>query len=511
MAAKGYLIQPKCGIPGLSKQLCQTLALSSGQQHSFRRHYLDSFDWRLLYKGYSLQAEHHDDSILLQLFRLHDQQLISQQQLAQLPRLAADLGQSKLATLLAPILDVRALLPQIETRVTQRRLHQLNGQDKLTAELCLEQISTPQTQQALKLLLHTPIKGYDKENRSITKFLARQEQLKATVEAPLQQLLSRLDIDTGYHSKHCINLDPHGRSDLQIKQLLQFFLHVMRHNETGIIEDIDSEFVHDYRIAVRRSRTLLDQVPDIMPRRTLTRISKQLAQLGANTTPLRDLDVMLLNFDEYRGLLPNKLRNDLDPALAFIKQQRQQAHKQLRRYLQSNSYTGLCQRWQTFLQTAAPASTPLSNAKRPLKEVTDERIWKSYKKVLKQGKAITDQSPAEDLHSLRKTCKKLRYLLEFFRSLYPSKKLKALIAILKQLQDNLGEFQDIHVHIDFFRRLNEEMQQANQLDDSTHHAIDKVIAALDIQQAECRKTFQGRFKKFSRPAHQQHFKQLFKP
>ena len=46
---------------------------------------------------------------------------------------------------------------------------------------------------------------------------------------------------------------------------------------------------------------------------------------------------------------------------------------------------------------------------------------------------------------MRIDAKKLRYLLEFFASLYPPKELAGLIRELKKLQDNLGEFNDLSV------------------------------------------------------------------
>ena len=62
--------------------------------------------------------------------------------------------------------------------------------------------------------------------------------------------------------------------------------------------------------------------------------------------------------------------------------------------------------------------------------------------VIGEGRAITDDSPDEMLHELRIECKKLRYLMEFFSSLYDSSTLSALIKRLKLLQDNLGTFND---------------------------------------------------------------------
>ncbi len=71
---------------------------------------------------------------------------------------------------------------------------------------------------------------------------------------------------------------------------------------------------------------------------------------------------------------------------------------------------------------------------------------KILKRALRQGKALTDDSPASAVHELRITCKKLRYMMEFFKSLYPAAEIDELTGALKELQDNLGDFQDYEVH-----------------------------------------------------------------
>ena len=42
-------------------------------------------------------------------------------------------------------------------------------------------------------------------------------------------------------------------------------------------------------------------------------------------------------------------------------------------------------------------------------------IWKRYRKVCKLARSITPDTPDEIVHDLRIDCKKLRYLMEFFR------------------------------------------------------------------------------------------------
>jgi CHAD domain-containing protein len=60
----------------------------------------------------------------------------------------------------------------------------------------------------------------------------------------------------------------------------------------------------------------------------------------------------------------------------------------------------------------------------------------------KRGSAIMPQSASADLHDLRKRCKELRYLLEFFASLHDPATHRRIIKDLKSLQDCLGAFQD---------------------------------------------------------------------
>ena len=68
------------------------------------------------------------------------------------------------------------------------------------------------------------------------------------------------------------------------------------------------------------------------------------------------------------------------------------------------------------------------------------------------GTSITPSSPDVLLHKLRIECKKLRYLLEFFSSLFAQKEINYLIKQLKILQDNLGDLNDLSVQQDTLRK-----------------------------------------------------------
>ena len=78
-------------------------------------------------------------------------------------------------------------------------------------------------------------------------------------------------------------------------------------------------------------------------------------------------------------------------------------------------------------------------------DLAADRTRRAHGRVLKLGSAITGSSPPESLHTLRKRGKELRYVLEFFASLYDPAAYRAVLGDLKRLQDCLGDFQDSQV------------------------------------------------------------------
>ena len=89
--------------------------------------------------------------------------------------------------------------------------------------------------------------------------------------------------------------------------------------------------------------------------------------------------------------------------------------------------------------------------RRPLGAVAAKRIRKAYRRVA--HRESLSGLEVEVLHRLRIDCKKLRYLLEFFRSLYPAREAAPLIKSLKSLQSVLGEIHDLAVHREMARSI----------------------------------------------------------
>jgi CHAD domain-containing protein len=147
----------------------------------------------------------------------------------------------------------------------------------------------------------------------------------------------------------------------------------------------------------------------------------------------------------------------------------------------------------------------------PVGDVANARIWRAFRRVLKEGRAIDDASPPPQLHELRKDCKKLRYLLELFGSLYPADRLDALIKALKSLLYTLGAYQDLAVQAHHLEAFAEQMAAAGKAPARTLLALGALVGRLLERRSAERADFAARFAAFDTDENRASYRSLFKP
>lgn len=468
--------------------------------------YYDSFDWRLYLNGITCEFNQTKNASSLTLRSIKTGRLIDSVELKKAPLFSKAFEPGIIRDTLEPVLEMRALLPLCTLDYEIYHLNIINKDEKIILRLLIEEYS-----QFNNRVLLQPVKGYDKAAEQIIEILTSTLGLTA-VDEPV--LLTALQLEgrkpKDYSSKLNINLDPGMRADIAGKYIYSHLLKAIKANEQGTIADTDSEFLHDFRVAVRRTRAGLSQIKGILPANINAYYTDFFSWLGQITGPTRDLDVYLLNFGRYKSSLPASIRDDLDPLYDFLLTKQQKAQKELAKKLQSAKYLSTLSEWEECLKEPS-YKTPLEpNAKLTIKELADRRIWKIFTRVLQEGDAITGSSPAETLHDLRKSCKKLRYLMEFFQSLYPEHQIKHLIKSLKELQEVLGDFQDYAVQEHNLKLFSEEMMSLN-LPANTFLAMGVLIQNLDTHRCNARKDFASRFEDFRQEENRSAFKLLFAP
>jgi CHAD domain-containing protein len=299
------------------------------------------------------------------------------------------------------------------------------------------------------------------------------------------------------------------RVDIAIKYIFSHLLRVIKLNEQGTIADTDSEFLHDFRVAVRRTRAGLSQAKNVLPQDVLAKYGEFFSWLGQITGDTRDLDVYLLNFEQYKKELPVVIRQSINPLRHFLEAKKQKSHKQLARKLRSAKYLKGLAEWEEYLASIPSKTLTEADTGLTIKEFADKKIWKTYKQALKEGAAIDRHSPPEAMHKLRKTCKKLRYLMEFFQNLYPEHHMDRLNKHLKRLQQVLGDYQDYAVQQERLQQFSEEMQAIN-TPNKTFMAMGVLIQDFENRKCTARNRFAAHFAGFIKPGNQELFRTLFK-
>ena len=157
-----------------------------------------------------------------------------------------------------------------------------------------------------------------------------------------------------YSAKPDYRLKTGTRADEATKEILRSTLAVIRANEEGIKADWDIEFLHDFRTAVRRTRSALSQIPGVFPPEVTEEYKEAFAQLGSRTNQLRDLDVYLLSEPDYRAMLPEAMRDHISPLFNYMRAQRDQVLCEVVDYLNSASYSAMLAAWEAFLSEPVP-------------------------------------------------------------------------------------------------------------------------------------------------------------
>lgn len=479
------------------------------------KRFLDSFDWSVYLAGASVEERLNGGRRRLLWHDLRADSPPCVQTIEQEPGFAWDLPEGPVRKRIEPVLGIRRLLPLLEVRGSVQTLRLLNSDDKTVVRLLLEDnrfldpVRGREGPLAVRLRL-LPVRGYEEDLREIAQMLDQDLGLEPAHTTVLPEALAAAGRRPGdYSSKLDYHLDPDQRADVSAKEILLGLLDTLEANIEGARANLDSEFLHDLRVATRRTRSALTQIRNVFAPELVEDYKTRFAWLQQITGPVRDLDVYLLDFDDYQQSLPAPLQPHLEPLRDFLRGHYGSTHKKLVRALGSAKLKSMLKSWRAFLEAPVPERSAVPSAMRPTKEVADARVWSMYRRVRKEGRAINSGSPAEELHELRKSCKKLRYLLEFFSSLYPKKKVGALVKMLKVLLDNLGKFQDLAVQADHLRAMAQQMREEDHAETDTLLAMGVLVGGLFNRQELARIEFAQIFAGFDTVDHQALFRELF--
>jgi CHAD domain-containing protein len=433
------------------------------------------------------------------------------------PHLMCELPDGPVASRIGDLVAPRALLPVVTVTSATSTHRLLNGDGKTVARLLVERTSIPGPQPTplAPRLAITEVRGYPGAARTAARLVGGAPGIEPAATPTVAEALRAVGRRPGdYSNKVDTDITAAQPASQAAATILLRLLDTVEANVGGVLADTDTEFLHDLRVSVRRTRSALKLFGDALTGRAgLTEgevafFAAEFKWVGDLTTPTRDLDVHLLDFDETaRGLSAAK-PDDLEPFRAYLEQRRRREFRILTRGLKSTRFTGLTRGWRERLTTirdgnpGARAGAVRSGRERGAAAETTgtlamERTRTAFAKTVRRGAAITLESPAETLHDLRKRAKELRYALEFFAPLHDRAAQAKVVGELKRLQDCLGEFQDTEVQVGEIRALATAMLAAGEAPAVTLLAMGEVTAGLALRQRVAREDFGRRFAAFA--------------
>jgi CHAD domain-containing protein len=473
------------------------------------RVFYDTFDWLLYNNGSALEAHEEGQSRRIYWRADKDSDLRIQLGLRHVPQLASDLAESEFRRQLQSVISVRELIPRVKIKIKRLPLVVLDKNKKVVVRISFDEYwyfpSKTRAGVVLdKRITIKPVKAYENAFNQVVDFFNSMQLSEAQDNIMKLALAESVISTTEYTTKLNLLLDAEMPAEQALKQILLRLLDIMQQNTAGSIRGRDTEFMHDYRVSIRKTRSALTQINKVLPQDILSKYNKFFSGLGKLTNPVRDLDVFQIKLESYQSDLDKAAQEHLQSLRYYIAQSRAEAQKNFINTLKSAEYRQSIKEWREYLENPEPTGPPLENTSKAIHILADELIWNMYQFALEEGNAITDETEPEALHELRKTCKKLRYLIEFFQSLYPANKILELIQALKGLQDNLGEYNDLYVHRGILKNFIKKSS-----DTKANRACKRVIKFLEHRQTKTRRRFAKRFASFSSADIQQEYRDLF--
>lgn len=226
----------------------------------------------------------------------------------------------------------------------------------------------------------------------------------------------------------------------------------------------DPEGIHQMRVGLRRLRTAMSLFSDIIPGKKTDDIKVELKWLTAELSPSRELDVFLTGV--IHPLENSAHAAEVKSLSGELSKRRDAALERAKAAVRSQRFRNLTlnvAEWLEIGRWRRPQDMLLrERCAEPVEVAVVAQLNRRWRKVRKRGRRLLELD-AEHRHKLRIQAKKIRYASEFFETLFPEKKMRKrrqrFVAAVKDIQDCLGELNDISVHVARSKEIAAEMPE----------------------------------------------------
>ncbi len=213
-------------------------------------------------------------------------------------------------------------------------------------------------------------------------------------------------------------------------------------NLAGVIRGESSLHLHDFRVAVRRFRALLRIFKKPLADTSASRLYTSYTELCSRLGPFRDSDVWM-DFLEAAACQPRIDRRSLGTMLRDERANRERGMKELRVILGGREWQAVRRATMRLLNVELAGPEPRDSGEniRPFAA----REMKKQLQRLDSASYPGDRAAPEEIHELRKICRRARYCAEFFAPVL-GEPVRKLAQRLKNITTSLGALHDIDAY-----------------------------------------------------------------
>ena len=233
-------------------------------------------------------------------------------------------------------------------------------------------------------------------------------------------------------------LDPNMTVGEAFRHIVSGALSQLYCNEIPTIEGKPGG-IHQARVAIRRIRAALRAFKTSLPYDKRKAFNGELRWFQQRLSPARDWHVFLdETLPKIRHNRPNA-RVNLDRLRRIAIRERRRATNDAKAVFRSRRYTRLLLQFQCWLQALERENRQWFDSE--LEPFARKILQKTRRDFLVDKRPFSRMTP-DEVHEVRKRGKKARYATEFFADLWPTASTVTGIAMMKALQNELGEAND---------------------------------------------------------------------
>jgi len=224
-----------------------------------------------------------------------------------------------------------------------------------------------------------------------------------------------------------------------LQNWLYFYFILLKKYAQLSIQNNNNEDLHQFRINIRRIRSLLAVYKELFDKDVLLKIMNSFKIIVSQTNKKRDIDVFLLKLD---GINDSKILKFIE----YLEDKSQKEKLKIKKILESQEFSNILFDFEVFIKEDYKFfTTNISDL--PANRYSKKKFKKLFKKITFLFKKINNNSTIEELHKIRIKIKKFKYFLEISNNLLKKYRVEKMRKSFKKYQNLFGHLNDIQNQI----------------------------------------------------------------